>query len=57
MNKTNTDIIYMDHRTSAMSGINVEGTSKPDSLINIIKNRNVLFNRVYLQNTVLVKRN
>lgn len=55
MSKTNTDIVYMDHRTSALQCINVDGTCKPDSLINIIKNRNIIYHEISLQGSTLAK--
>lgn len=42
MNETNTDIVYVNYRTSSMPLVSVNGSSKPDSLVNIIKNRSFI---------------
>lgn len=55
MCKTNTDIVYMDYRTSALPRINVDGTSSPDSLANIIKNRNIIYGEISLQGSTVMK--
>ena len=50
-NKTDKDIVYVDYRTSAAASWGVEDSSKSDSLINVIKNRNV----AYIEETKQVK--
>lgn len=55
MNETNTDIVYVDYRTSSIPLVSVDGSSKPDSLVNIIKNRSFICdNSVPQSNRILL---
>ena len=42
-NTTNNDIVYLNHRISTLAKPNNESSSMPDSLMNILKNRNTVF--------------
>lgn len=57
MNETNTDIVYVDYRTSSVPLVSVDGSSKPDSLVNIIKNRSFIYDKSASQSneTLLTK--
>lgn len=48
MSKTGENIIYLNYQTSAAPGTNYGTSSKPDSLIDIIKNKNIIYDTIRL---------
>jgi len=56
MNMTNTNLVYLNYRTTAISRPNMENSSKSDSLINIIKNNNIIYDTLIPQQTVMMKK-